>query len=222
MLDRLHIDEAEIEITCVGVRPAPAGCSDVERHWCEHGLCARVLSAGTVKAGLRVDHRPRTLRAHVITLSDRAAEGVYADRSGPRLVERLRGAFEGRPWRLEVQRSLLPDDADALANAIDEAIASGIDLIFTTGGTGVGPRDIAPDVVTAASDKLIPGIMEHIRLTYGANKPAALLSRAVAGVRNRTLMYTLPGSTRAVDEYMTEIPKTLEHLIFTLHGVDRH
>ena len=95
-------------------------------------------------------------------------------------------------------------------------------MIFTTGGTGVGPRDITPDVVTELCDKFIPGIMDHIRLKFGADKPNALLSRSVAGVAGSTLIYTLPGSVRAVQEYMQEILKTLEHLILTLHGLDDH
>ena len=94
--------------------------------------------------------------------------------------------------------------------------------MFTTGGTGVGPRDVTPDVVAALADKTIPGIMDAIRIKYGAAKPNALLSRSVAAVIRSTLVYTLPGSVRAVEEYMDEILKTLEHLIFTLHGLDLH
>ena len=64
--------------------------------------------------------------------------------------------------------------------------------------------------------------MEHIRIKYGSQKPGALLSRSIAGVRGKTLIYTLPGSVRAVEEYLSEIVKTLEHLIFTIHAIDRH
>jgi molybdopterin biosynthesis enzyme MoaB len=95
-------------------------------------------------------------------------------------------------------------------------------LVITTVGTGVGPREITPEVVTSLADKLIPGTMEHIRLTPGAQKPNALLSRSVAAVMGQTLVYTLPGSVKAVDEYMGEIVKTLDHLVFTLHGLDTH
>jgi molybdopterin biosynthesis enzyme MoaB len=86
----------------------------------------------------------------------------------------------------------------------------------------VGPRDITPDVVAPLCEKLLPGIMEHIRLKFGARNPAALLSRSVAGVAGRMLVFTLPGSVRAVEEYFGEIRNVLEHLIFTVHGVDRH
>jgi molybdopterin adenylyltransferase len=91
-------------------------------------------------------------------------------------------------------------------------------VIFTTGGTGIGPRDITPEVVTEFSDKLVPGIMDHIRMKYGQTIPNALLSRSVAAVKDKTLIYTLPGSVKAVTEYMDEILKTIDHLFKMLNG----
>ena len=85
-------------------------------------------------------------------------------------------------------------------------------IIITTGGTGIGPRDITVETVTPMLTKEIPGIMEYIRIRYGTEKPNALLSRGVAGIIGKSLIYTLPGSVRAVEEYMTEILKTLKHL----------
>jgi molybdenum cofactor synthesis domain-containing protein len=121
-----------------------------------------------------------------------------------------------------VTEAILPDDADRLRDAIQEAVRGGADVILTTGSTGAGPRDIAPETVQALCDKTIPGIMEHIRLKFGADKPNALLSRGVAGIIGTTQLYTLPGSPRAVREYMGEILKTLEHLVYMLHAIDRH
>jgi len=95
-------------------------------------------------------------------------------------------------------------------------------VIVTTGGTGIGPRDITPEVVTALCQKQIPGIMEHIRAKFGAANPNALLSRSVAGVAGRSQIYALPGSVRAVEEYLGEILKTLEHVLCMLHGLDVH
>ena len=95
-------------------------------------------------------------------------------------------------------------------------------MIFTTGGTGIGPRDFTPEVVKTVMDKEIPGIMELIRIKYGQEKPNALLSRGVAGVMGNSLIYSLPGSVKAVNEYMSEITKTLQHLIFMLFGLDVH
>jgi molybdenum cofactor synthesis domain-containing protein len=97
-----------------------------------------------------------------------------------------------------------------------------MDLIITTGGTGIGPRDITPDVVRPLLTREIPGVMEHIRVKYGMENPKALLSRAVAGAAGKTLVYTLPGSVKAVHEYMTEIIKTLEHTFYMLYGIDVH
>jgi len=96
------------------------------------------------------------------------------------------------------------------------------DLVITTGGTGIGPRDFTPDVVRTQLDKEIPGVMEVIRAKYGSGKPAALLSRSVAGVMGKSLVFTLPGSVKAVNEYMAEITGTLLHMIHMLHGLDIH
>ena len=94
--------------------------------------------------------------------------------------------------------------------------------MITTGGTGIGPRDFTPDVVQSMLDKEIPGLMELIRMKYGQEKPAALLSRSVAGVMGKSLVFTLPGSVRAVSEYMSEILRSLNHMIFMLNGIDLH
>jgi len=96
------------------------------------------------------------------------------------------------------------------------------DIIITTGGTGIGPKDFTPDVVKPMLEKEIPGIMEMIRMKYGQQKPNALVSRSVAGVIGETLVFTLPGSVKAVEEYMTEILTMLEHLIYMLHSLDFH
>ena len=96
------------------------------------------------------------------------------------------------------------------------------DIVITTGGTGIGPRDFTPEVAKNVIEKEIPGIMENIRIKYGRLVPNALLSRGIAGVMGKTQLYCLPGSLKAVKEYMSEILKTLEHLIYMLHGVDVH
>ncbi|HEX7584798.1 MAG TPA: molybdopterin-binding protein, partial [Prolixibacteraceae bacterium] len=96
------------------------------------------------------------------------------------------------------------------------------DVIFTTGGTGIGPRDYTPDTIRPLLDKEIPGIMELIRVKYGMEKPAALLSRGVAGVSDKTLIYCMPGSVKAVTEYCNEILPTIEHSLYMLEGIDSH
>lgn len=164
---------------------------------------------------------PHTYNILVITLSDRAFRGEYEDLSGPR-VKQMLDEFAGiREWNVRTEMKLLPDDPEMLRDIVTEASRS-YDLIFTTGGTGIGPRDITVDVVKPLLVKELPGIMEFIRIKYAFEKPNALLSRAVAGVAGRSLIYTLPGSVRAVEEYMTEILRTLEHTLFMLKGIDTH
>jgi len=164
----------------------------------------------------------RRMRFLIITLSDRASSGVYDDRSGPRVRELLEEYAAAHGIDAAIEQRLLTDDADPLRKEILRGWESGVDVILTTGGTGVGPRDITPDVTAPLCDKLIPGIMEHIRAKFGANNPRARLSRAVAGAIGTTQIYTLPGNVKAVEEYLPEILVTLEHLADTLRGVDAH
>jgi molybdenum cofactor synthesis domain-containing protein len=109
-----------------------------------------------------------------------------------------------------------------LKDLLTEAISGQFDIIITTGGTGIGPRDITPDIVRSVIEKEIPGIMEMIRFKYGAEKPNALLSRSVAGVAGKSLIFTLPGSVKAVNEYMAEITRSVKHALYMLHGLDTH
>lgn len=164
---------------------------------------------------------PELYRILIITLSDRAYSGEYDDRSGPRIEEIFREFSLKEQWKIEVERVVLPDDRDMLHRRLAEAVKR-FDIVFTTGGTGIGERDITVETVKPFLTKEIPGIMEYIRIKYGAEKPNALLSRGVAGVAGKCLIYTLPGSVRAVEEYMTEILKTLRHTMEMLYGIDTH
>ena len=164
----------------------------------------------------------KSIKIRVVTLSDRASQGVYSDRSGSLIIEMLKENFLQTEWDFEILYDLIPDDAEKLNEILAKSIELKEDVIITTGGTGVGPRDFTPEVVKKHMKMEIPGIMENIRIKYGSVKPNALLSRGVAGVANQTQIYALPGSAKAVKEYMTEILKTLEHLIFMIHGVDIH
>jgi molybdenum cofactor synthesis domain-containing protein len=130
--------------------------------------------------------------------------------------------FEKKGERFEIEHTIIPDDPDSLLVLLEKAKEEKVDVVFTTGGTGIGPRDFTPEVVNSLLDKEIPGIMEMIRMKYGIEKPNAYLSRGVAGVMGETLVYALPGSVKAVNEYMTEILKTLMHLFYMLHGIDAH
>lgn len=164
----------------------------------------------------------RKLKIQVITLSDRAYRGEYQDLSGPEIVEIVNNYFTEKKWDFQTDIVVIPDDAEQLENLLLQAKNNKVDIVITTGGTGIGPRDFTPEVAKKVIEKEIPGIMENIRMKYGQNVPNALLSRGVAGAMGETQLYCLPGSVKAVKEYMAEILKTLEHLIFMLHGVDVH
>ncbi len=225
LLDRFRVGTVELEVTQIGKRCHGDGCAIFQAVGrCvmpKEGLFCRVLAGGEIAPGDRLVHERRRLRCLVVTLSDRASRGEYEDRSGPRAQDLLREHFAATRWRLDVRGAILPDDADALRSLLT-AEAPGCDVIVTTGGTGIGPRDITPDVVTAMADRMIPGVMEAIRVKFGAEHPGALLSRSVAAVVGRTLVYALPGSVRAVEEYLGEILKTLEHAVRMLRGLDTH
>jgi len=164
----------------------------------------------------------KKLNILIVTLSDRAYKGEYEDLSGKALHKIVTDHFAKTSWIVEIQNKLIADDAATLETIIRKAIEQETDIIFTTGGTGIGPRDITPEVISAIIEKEIPGVMDMIRIKYGSSKPTALLSRAIAGTSRKTIIYAIPGSLRAVNEYTTEILLTLEHSIFMLHGIDIH
>ena len=171
---------------------------------------------------MEIAHRTRLFTVKVITLSDRAHRGIYSDRSGPLAVEMIEDFFKETGKKVKIEKTTIPDSAEKLIGILETARDQKTDLLITTGGTGIGKRDITVETVTPFIDKEIPGIMEMIRIKYGSLKPNALLSRGIAGVMNQTLVYTLPGSEKAVKEYLTEIFLTLDHLFYMLHGIDNH
>lgn len=225
-LDRLIIGETELEITQIGKKCHGTSCAIFKEVGnCvmpKEGIFARVLKNGIVKADDHIEYIPKVYKIQIITLSDRAFKGEYEDRSGPRILELLSDFFEKNNRQFATEHTIIPDDPEALRVLLERAEDNKIDVVFTTGGTGVGPRDYTPDVVKDLLDKEIPGIMESIRLKYSMEKPNALLSRGVAGLMGQTFVYTLPGSVKAVNEYMEEILKTLIHLKYMLHGLDAH
>jgi molybdopterin adenylyltransferase len=164
---------------------------------------------------------PGELEVLVITLSDRASKGEYEDLSGPRISNLVQEHLESLNIKSTITGVLIPDDREELREIINVS-GSNFNIIFTTGGTGIGPRDITVETIKPLLTKEIPGIMEYIRVKYGAEKPNALLSRGVAGLIGTTLIYTLPGSVKAVNEYMEEILKTLLHTLQMLYGIDSH
>jgi len=225
-LDRLHINNVILEVTQIGKECHGDSCAIFrEVGSCvmpKEGIFGRVVKQGVIRPGDEVEYRPKVYNVLVVTLSDRASRGEYADLSGPALQGALNDFFEKHGMRHSCELVVIPDDPAGLESILNRSRDEAADFVFTTGGTGIGPRDFTPDVVRRFLDREIPGIMEMIRTSYGATKPNALLSRGVAGVMGKTLVYTLPGSVRAVKEYMTEILKTLKHTVYMLHGLDIH
>jgi molybdenum cofactor synthesis domain-containing protein len=157
---------------------------------------------------------PQLTRVAILTVSDSCAQGTREDASGPAIREiLLAGGYEIG------DQGVVPDDRDAIARELirfsDEA---GCDLVFTTGGTGLGPRDVTPEATLSVCDRLVPGLGELMR-TQGLKKTRnAVLSRGSAGLRGRTLIVNLPGSPRAVRECLEAILDILPHAIEMMHG----
>jgi len=224
--DRFTCGKVVLEVTQIGKKCHGDGCAVYrEVGACvmpKEGIFTRVIHSGTIVPGDVLEYHPKVYKALVITLSDRASSGVYSDLSGPEAIRSLEAYFTSIGLTYEVDYKLIPDNEQMLRAVLDNAKRDEVNVVITTGGTGVGVRDITPEVVSSMLDKEIPGIMEMIRLKYGAEKPNALLSRGVAGLMGETFVYTLPGSVKAVKEYMDEITKTLHHLFIMRMGIDSH
>jgi molybdenum cofactor synthesis domain-containing protein len=155
------------------------------------------------------------MRALAVTVSNRAAAGIYEDRSGPVLAELLRAAG------CAVDGPLVVADGDPVEVALRDAVAAAYDVVVTTGGTGLTPGDLTPEMTRRVLDREIPGIAEALRTAgAAAGVPAAILSRGVAGVAGRTLVVNLPGSTGGVRDGMAVLAPVLGHAVSQIHGGD--
>ena len=155
--------------------------------------------------------------AHVITVSDRVSAGTMGDGSGPALVAALKqaGFSVSGP-------EVVPDDRERISEVIIAAASGGIDVVVTTGGTGLGPRDVTPQVTASLVDFEVPGIGEEMRRAGAASTPLAALSRGMAGVRGRTLVINVPGSIRGATESLEAAMPLLAHAVQLLHGDTTH
>lgn len=150
----------------------------------------------------------------ILTISDRSWQGQRPDGSGPAIRECL-ASLEARVERYEI----VPDEKEMImARLISWADELGLDLILTTGGTGLAPRDVTPEATRAVVERLAPGFTEAMRLANMSRVPTAILSRGVAGIRRRSLIINLPGSPRAVREGLEILLPALPHAIETLRG----
>jgi molybdopterin adenylyltransferase len=153
------------------------------------------------------------VKAAVLTISDGVAAGEREDRSG----DLLAGLLEADGY--DVGRRVVADDRDAISAALAELV-DGAALVLTTGGTGLGPRDVTPEATAQALDRPAPGIAEAIRADAVARTPHGLLSRGMAGVRGTTLVVNLPGSTGGCRDGYAVIRPALEHAVSLLAGTD--
>lgn len=224
-----EVQEGRVDITCT--------VSAVDRTGVEmEALCGAMVAALTLydmlkpnddslvigetrlerKKGGKSDYREdfaRPLRGAVVVVSDSTAAGKRRDTSGRAIADRMREAG------LEVgEPVVVPDDTLALQRVLQGLIEGNVDLIMTTGGTGLGPRDITVEVVRGLIEREVPGIVEAMRMHGYQRTPRAVLSRGVAGVVGQTLIVTLPGSSRGVSESLDALWPEVLHIFPMLWG----
>jgi molybdopterin adenylyltransferase len=157
------------------------------------------------------------MRVAVLTISDTAAKGQREDLSGPAVVAFCRGLG----WELASTLCLSDDPADIRQQLQTLADSGRVDVVLTTGGTGIGPRDNTPEATAAVADRIVPGISEEMRRKGLEHTPTAVLSRGMAAVRRKTLIVNLPGSPKGAVESLEAVAHLLPHAVNVLHGA-RH
>jgi molybdopterin adenylyltransferase len=158
--------------------------------------------------------RGKMIHFGILTISDKGSRGERYDGSGAVIQDRV-ALMGGRVVRYDI----IPDEIDVIRRRLIEwADAGDVDIIFTTGGTGLGPRDVTPEATAPILDKLVPGIAEAMRIETFGKTPSSILSRAVAGVRKKCLIINLPGSPGGVRECMEVILAAATHAVEMITG----
>ena len=154
------------------------------------------------------------MKAAVLTLSDKGSRGEREDLSGPALEQ-----FLAQRGVMVVRTAVIPDDAGTISETLAAWADEGaMELILTTGGTGVAPRDVTPEATMAVVDRIIPGFGEEMRRASAAKTPHALISRAIAGIRGRCLIINLPGSPRGAVENLEAVWAAIPHAVAKIQG----
>ncbi|HEX3823837.1 MAG TPA: MogA/MoaB family molybdenum cofactor biosynthesis protein [Mycobacteriales bacterium] len=165
----------------------------------------------------RAEGLPTDATARVITVSDRSHTGLRPDASGPALADLLAGQGFA-----VAEIAVVPDEADAIEAALRAAIDAAADLVVTTGGTGLSPRDVTPEATRRVIDREAPGLAEALRQYRRDELPTTILSRAVAGIAGSTLVLNLPGSTGGVRDGAAVLAPVIGHAIAQLRGGGDH
>ena len=220
---KIRAGEAVLELTQIG-KECHSHCNIYHRMgdfiMPREGVFAKVIRGGEIAPGTEVELLPlekdRPFTAAVITLSDKGAAGEREDKSGP-LIEEI---LVGRGYEV-IERLLLPDGQKALERQLCRlADQRQVNVIFTTGGTGFSERDVTPEATTAVCDRMANGIAEAIRHYSLGITGRAMLSRAVSGIRKKTLIVNLPGSPKAVRESLEYVLPHLDHGLGILRGTE--
>ena len=183
------------------------------------GMFGRVLHGGDVVTGDAVDVLEATPRnvfqAVVLTISDRCSRGETQDTAGPAVGDMLRKELKANIYKTEI----IPDDKDRIVERLKHYCdGHSIDLVVAVGGTGFSPRDVTPEAVAEVVHRQAPGLGEAMRAASMAKTPRAMLSRSLCGIRNSTLIISLPGSLRSATENMEVIMPVLDHGLSKLRG----
>ena len=157
------------------------------------------------------------MRVAILTISDSVAKGQREDRSGPAVA----AACRGRGWEVTVEPAISDDPVGIRQQLQDLADSGRVDVLLTTGGTGIGPRDNTPEATQAVADRLVPGISEEMRRKGLEHTPTAVLSRGTSAVRRKTLIVNLPGSPKGATESLEAVAHLLPHAVKVLNGA-RH
>ena len=152
------------------------------------------------------------MKIFILTVSDRASSGEYEDRSGPAVEAILKEQIKDAV----TSRAIVPDEPQQIIKAFESNLES--DVILTTGGTGIGPRDVTPDITEQFCDRLVPGIGEYLRAQSLQETSSAVFYRQTAGVKGKTLIINLPGSVRGAEFCTQKLTPVIEHGVKMMHG----